>query len=146
MSLAAAIRLAESAPLPDPLARAGVAVLVERTRRRAVSRPDEGEVRLLAETDGFLIAIHTDAANARHYELPPDFFLLILGSRLKYSRRLYPDARTTLAEAERLALDATVARAGLADRQSVVELGCGWGSLSLAEWAVGHYGLKREAA
>ena len=129
MSLAAAaIRLAESAPLPDPLTRVGVAILIERTHRRAVSRPDEDEARLLAELDGFPTVIHTDAANAQHYELPPNFFLLILGPRLKYSCCLYPDARTTLAEAERLALDAAVARAGLADGQSVLEVGCGWGS------------------
>ena len=132
MSLAAAaIRLAESTPTPDTLTRAGVAVLVERTRRRLVSRPDEDEARLLVEMDGFPIAIHTDAANAQHYELPPDLFRLILGPRLKYSCCLYPEARTTLADAERFALDETIARAELADGQSVVELGCGWGSLSL---------------
>jgi len=128
---AAAIRLAESARLPDPLTRAGVAVLVERTRRRLVRRPDEEEARLLAEMDGFPIAIHADAANAQHYELPPEFFRLILGPRLKYSCCLYSDAQTTRAQAERAALDETIARAGLADGQSILELGCGWGSLSL---------------
>ena len=128
---AAAIRLAETAPLPDPLTRAGVALLVERTRRHLLGRPDEEEAKLLAEMDGFPIAVHADAANAQHYELPAEFFRLILGPNLKYSCCLYPEASTTLAQAERLALEATVARAGLSDGQSILELGCGWGSLSL---------------
>jgi cyclopropane-fatty-acyl-phospholipid synthase len=128
---AAAVRLAESASLPDALARAGVAVLVGRTRRRLARTPDGEEARLLAEMDGLPIAVETDAANAQHYELPPEFFRLFLGPCLKYSCCLYPDAQTTLAAAERLALDATIARADLADGQTILELGCGWGSLSL---------------
>ncbi len=129
---AAAIRLAESAPLPDGLTRAGVGALIERTRRRLESIADEEEARIVAEMERFPIALHTDAANAQHYELPPDFFRLMLGPRRKYSCCLYRDDRTTLVEAERLALDETMARAGLADGQTILELGCGWGSLSLA--------------
>jgi cyclopropane-fatty-acyl-phospholipid synthase len=77
------------------------------------------------------IAEHADAANRQHYELPPEFFALTLGPHRKYSCCLYPTGKETLAEAERLALKETVAHAGLADGQSILELGCGWGSLSL---------------
>ncbi len=126
-----AVRLAETAPLPDRLTRAGIAVLVERSRRHLARRPEEEEARLLAEMDAFPIAIHADAANAQHYELPPDFFRLILGPRRKYSCCFYPDVGATLAQAEVAALDETIARAGLADGQAILELGCGWGSLSL---------------
>ena len=132
MSFAAtAARLAETAPLPDRLTRAGISVLVERSRRHLARRPEEEEARLLSEMDGFPIAIHADAANAQHYELPPDFFRLILGPRRKYSCCFYPGAGATLAQAEAAALEETIARAGLADGQTILELGCGWGSLSL---------------
>ena len=133
MSLAtAAVRFAEAAPMPDPLRRAGIDALVGLTRRRLAKRPDGEEDRLVADMDRFPIAIHADAANAQHYELPPEFFEMILGPRLKYSCCFYPDARTTLAEAEEAALAETMARADLADGQTILELGCGWGSLSLA--------------
>ena len=83
------------------------------------------------------IAEHTAAANAQHYELPPEFFEICLGARLKYSCCLYPAAETTLNEAEEAALADTCAHAGLADGQRVLELGCGWGSLSL--WMAERY-------
>ena len=77
------------------------------------------------------IAEHADAANRQHYELPPEFFALFLGPHRKYSSCLYPTGRENLAEAETIALAETVAHAGLAEGQEILELGCGWGSLSL---------------
>jgi len=77
------------------------------------------------------IAEHADAANRQHYELPPAFFGLVLGPRRKYSCCLYRSDADTLAEAEVFALEETVAHAGLADGQRILELGCGWGSLTL---------------
>ena len=74
--------------------------------------------------------MHAAAANAQHYELPPAFFHLILGPRLKYSCCLY-DGAATLADAEECALIETAAHAELEDGQSILELGCGWGSLTL---------------
>ena len=129
---AAAIRLAETAPLPDRLTRAGVSFLVERTRRALALRSEKEEARLVEDMDAFPIAIHPDAANAQHYEIPADFFRLILGPRMKYSCCLYPDVGTTIPEAEVFALDETMAHADLSDGQTILELGCGWGSLSLA--------------
>jgi len=77
------------------------------------------------------IAEHTQAANAQHYELPARFFERVLGPRLKYSSGYYETPDATLAQAEDAALARTCQNAGLADGQAVLELGCGWGSLSL---------------
>ena len=83
------------------------------------------------------IAIHTDAANAQHYELPSEFFQLCLGPRLKYSACYYPNGRESLAEAETAMLALYGERAELRDGQRILELGCGWGSLTL--WMAEHY-------
>ena len=89
------------------------------------------------------IAERPEAANAQHYELPPEFFALILGPRRKYSCCLYA-GDDGLAEAEKRALEATAANAGVADGQRILELGCGWGSLSL--WMAEHYPAARIVA
>ena len=77
------------------------------------------------------IAEHTDEANAQHYEVPAAFFALVLGPNRKYSSCFYKEPASTLQEAEEEALRQTVEHADLADGQSILELGCGWGSLSL---------------
>jgi len=77
------------------------------------------------------VAIHTEAANEQHYELPPRFFELCLGRRLKYSSCLFARAGASLDEAEEAMLGACAERAELADGQDILELGCGWGSLTL---------------
>ncbi len=77
------------------------------------------------------IAEYTDEADARHYEVPAAFFALVLGPNRKYSSCFYKEPATTLQEAEEEALRQTVEHADLADGQAILELGCGWGSLSL---------------
>ena len=77
------------------------------------------------------IAVDTDAANRQHYELPAEFFKLCLGPRLKYSCCFYPTGGESLAEAEEAMLRLYTERAELANHQSILELGCGWGSLTL---------------
>jgi cyclopropane-fatty-acyl-phospholipid synthase len=77
------------------------------------------------------IAEQTDAANSQHYEVPAAFFGLVLGPNRKYSSCFYRAEATTLREAEEEALRQTVEHAGLADGQDILELGCGWGTLSL---------------
>lgn len=77
------------------------------------------------------IAPVPEKANEQHYELPPEFFAAVLGPRRKYSSCFFPTAAASLAEAEVAALEITCQRADLADHQVVLELGCGWGSLSL---------------
>ncbi|KUR75685.1 cyclopropane-fatty-acyl-phospholipid synthase family protein [Novosphingobium sp. FSW06-99] len=126
----AAIRAVEATPLPDPLTRAGIRYLVG-TRLRSLDGLPDASAQFARAMHAFPIAEHTDAANAQHYELPPRFFELTLGARRKYSCCLYPTGTETLDQAEDLALAETVAHAGLADGQTILELGCGWGSLSL---------------
>jgi cyclopropane-fatty-acyl-phospholipid synthase len=77
------------------------------------------------------IAIRPDAANAQHYEVPAEFFRLVLGPQMKYSCALWHAGTEDLSEAEEAMLDLTCQRACLEDGQDVLELGCGWGSLSL---------------
>ncbi|MCR5856418.1 cyclopropane-fatty-acyl-phospholipid synthase family protein [Mesorhizobium sp. J428] len=131
MSLAVtAIAAAERLPLPDAALRFGVERLVARTSRMlaggGVAARDFAQ-----SMDQWPIATHVEDANEQHYELPPAFFELTLGPRRKYSCCLYPKAETTLAEAETAALEETCNHAALQDGQDILELGCGWGALSL---------------
>jgi cyclopropane-fatty-acyl-phospholipid synthase len=128
--IAAAIRAVEAMPLPDRLTRAGIDFLVDTRRRSLVGAPVD-EAAFARDMAFHPIAEHSDAANRQHYELPPRFFELTLGPCRKYSCCLYPTGTETLAEAEMLALEETIAHADLADGQTILELGCGWGSLSL---------------
>lgn len=77
------------------------------------------------------IALVPEQANQQHYELPSEFFSAVLGPRRKYSCCYFGNSRSTLADAEEEALAMTCSRAGLADGQTILELGCGWGSLTL---------------
>ncbi|MGI8754368.1 MAG: SAM-dependent methyltransferase [Acidimicrobiales bacterium] len=79
------------------------------------------------------VATHTAEANAQHYEVPTAFFTHVLGPRRKYSSCYFPQGVDSLADAEDAMLELYAERAGLADSQRVLELGCGWGSLCL--WA-----------
>ena len=131
MSLAAAaIAAAERLPLPDMALRFGIARLVGRTDRALAGAVTDDRAFARA-MDGRPIAVHAEVANRQHYELPPAFFDLVLGPRRKYSCCLYERPGATLAEAEERALESSCAHAALADGQAVLELGCGWGSLSL---------------
>jgi cyclopropane-fatty-acyl-phospholipid synthase len=134
--VAAAASTVERMNLPDSITRAGIAMLVERTSRQLQQVDPSVEQDFAAAMAKFPIALHADDANTQHYELPPAFFALILGPRRKYSCCLYGDAMT-LAAAEERALAETVANANLADGQRVLELGCGWGSLTL--WMAEHF-------
>lgn len=129
--IALAIQTAERAPIPDAVTLAGIDFLCGRTARRLASEPEEAEAAFARSMGNFPVAIHTDEANEQHYELPPAFFALFLGKHRKYSSCLYPHGATTLDEAEAHALDETVSHAAIADGQTILELGCGWGSLSL---------------
>lgn len=131
MSLAGiAIAAAERLPLPDAALRFGVSRLVERTSRSLAETSGTDDAFATA-MDDWPIAVHVDDANAQHYELPPAFFEIVLGPHRKYSCCLYEASGSILAEAELCALEATCAHAALDDGQTVLELGCGWGSLSL---------------
>lgn len=120
----------ESAPLPDSVRRAAIRLLVAGARRHAASGGPETDAAFAEQMALRPIAEHTDAANEQHYEVPAAFFEACLGPRLKYSSCLYAPGET-LAQAEDRALAETVAHADLQDGQRILELGCGWGSLSL---------------
>ena len=75
--------------------------------------------------------VDTDKANEQHYEVCAGFFEKCLGPRLKYSCCLYPTGNETLEEAETEMLESYVGKAGLVDGLHILDLGCGWGSLSL---------------
>jgi cyclopropane-fatty-acyl-phospholipid synthase len=83
------------------------------------------------------IALHTAAANTQHYEVPTDFFKKVLGPRLKYSSCYYPVGDESLEQAEKNMLHLTCERAGIDNGQQILELGCGWGSLTL--WMAEHF-------
>ena len=125
----------ESNVIPDPLTRLGIRHLLGETlREKCGGNIEERQARLQAHIDGLRqspIAIETRAANDQHYEVPTSFYQYALGKRLKYSSGYWPEGVTTLDEAEEKMLALSCERAELRDGQSVLELGCGWGSLSL---------------
>lgn len=130
-ALESLISATERLPLPDSLTRLGIKALIGRTARKLGRAPRGSEEQFARDMERYPIAEHADAANDQHYELPPEFFVPILGPQLKYSSCLYDRGDTTLAQAEERALAETARHADLADGQAILELGCGWGSLSL---------------
>jgi cyclopropane-fatty-acyl-phospholipid synthase len=139
-----AIPLFERLPLPDVLSRAAVTYLVGRTRNKLRAVPRDINKSFAAGMPNYPIAESVDDANAQHYEVPAAFFELVLGPQRKYSCCYYDDTTTTLAQAEEISLAQTAEHALLADGQHVLELGCGWGSLSL--WMASHYPASRITA
>jgi cyclopropane-fatty-acyl-phospholipid synthase len=135
------IDLCERGLIPDPLTRFGMRRLM--AGRLATETADRGE----QEFDAFRrrlvalrqspVAIETARANEQHYEVPAAFFQRVLGPHLKYSGCWYGDGARSLGEAEEAMLRLTGARAELANGQRILELGCGWGSLTL--WMAEHY-------
>jgi cyclopropane-fatty-acyl-phospholipid synthase len=128
---------AERLPLPDSVMRMGIRLMVRRTAHQLAMVQPGAEAEFAVQSDAFPIAMNTEDANAQHYELPAAFFGLVLGPRRKYSCCLYEDGAEDLAEAEIRALVQTCHNADLQDGQSILELGCGWGSLSL--WMAEQY-------
>jgi cyclopropane-fatty-acyl-phospholipid synthase len=127
--------------LPDAAVRIGI----RRLLAKKLAAEDPGDPGVLQESlnrfieglDASPIALKTDTANEQHYEVPTEFFRLVLGPRMKYSSGYWPEEGTTFAESEEAMLRLTCQRAELADGQRILELGCGWGSLTL--WMAEHY-------
>ena len=121
--------------VPDPVIRTGIRHLLER-RRHEESAPSalaqrERHARFVAELQTMPIAINTSDSRVQHYEVPTEFYQCVLGPRLKYSCCWFETGSETLAAAEEAMLSLYVERAQLSDGQQILELGCGWGSLSL---------------
>lgn len=140
--------MAERGHLPDALLRQGIRRLCAQRLREELAGGLDAQAARYAERIAMLrhspVAIHVDAANAQHYELPPAFFELCLGKRLKYSGCYYPRGDESLEQAEEAMLALYDERAELADGQSILELGCGWGSLTL--WMAERYPQARITA
>jgi cyclopropane-fatty-acyl-phospholipid synthase len=128
-------RLLEKNLVPDWVIRIGIRRLLRERLREENQGSAEAQqahlLKLVAELKQSPIAVETRAANEQHYEVPTRFYQLCLGARLKYSGAFWPNGVTTLDAAEETMLKLTCERAQLADWQNILELGCGWGSLSL---------------
>jgi len=142
-----AIALAERGWVPEPLVRLGIRRLLrDRLASETRRAPDpeaalERFVRSMSEAE---LAPVPHLANRQHYEVPAAFFEAVLGRHMKYSCGLWEPDASTLDEAEAAMLDLTCRRAGLEDGQRILDLGCGWGSLSL--WAAERYPKSRVTA
>jgi cyclopropane-fatty-acyl-phospholipid synthase len=139
------MHLAERRKLPDFLIRIGIRrLLAQRLAHELAAGKDTSIDAFVAELLDSPIAVATDKANEQHYELPSAYFLKVLGPRLKYSCGWWSGAADTLAASEEAMLRLSCERAGLADGQRILELGCGWGSLTL--WMAEQYPQARITA
>ena len=129
--ISATIDTFEGAPLPDVVRKTAISLLVANARRQLSGSGPGTEAAFAREMSERPIAEHADAANAQHYEVPAAFFMNCLGPQLKYSSALYINPGDTLAQAEEHGLKETAEHADLKNGQHILELGCGWGSLSL---------------
>ncbi len=135
------ITLAERRMLPDAVIRIGIRrILEQRLQREREALPNNAVKRAALLRDQFAtgpIAEETAAARRQHYEAPTELFLEMLGPRLKYSGCLWGPGVNDLPAAEEAMFALTCERAGIADGQRILDLGCGWGSLSL--WMAERY-------
>ena len=122
---------AESVNLPDFVSKAGIRYMVSRSQTKLNGADTLRDQAFLNMVETRPIAVHTEKANEQHYEIPAEFYELILGPYRKYSCCLFDEGSGDLGAAEERALAETMRHADLADGQSILEMGCGWGSLSL---------------
>lgn len=137
------IEAMERGLLPDPVTRLAIRRLCA-DRLRESSRSMADQAGFIASLTSGPIAPLPAKANEQHYELPAEFFAAVLGPRRKYSCCYWQHPECSLAQAEEDSLRMTCQHAQLADGQEVLELGCGWGSLSL--WMAEHYPASRITA
>jgi cyclopropane-fatty-acyl-phospholipid synthase len=127
--------------MPDPIIRRGIRSLIQERlnelplhNRSLTQRYREEFVDMMNRSP---VAPVPEAANEQHYEVPVEFYNQVLGARRKYSSCYWPDGVSGLDEAEEESLARTCRNADVADGQRVLELGCGWGSLTL--WMAEHF-------
>ena len=128
------IELAEKGIIPDYFIRQGIVRNCENrlnnenvSNTEKVSTKKQSWIQQMKESP---IALVPEKANEQHYEVPPAFFENVLGKHLKYSSGYWPDGVNSLDESEESMLELSFERAQLADGDSILELGCGWGSLT----------------
>jgi cyclopropane-fatty-acyl-phospholipid synthase len=124
-------RLVATDALPESLLRLGIRVNLATRLRRERGRGPAAKSAFVAELRRAPIALVPATPNEQHYEVPPAFFELVLGPRLKYSSCYWPEGVRTLAGAEEAMLALTCERAQIEDGQAILDLGCGWGSFAL---------------
>jgi cyclopropane-fatty-acyl-phospholipid synthase len=126
--------IVERGAVPDFLVRAMIRRLLrQRIVEETAPDPEQQQARLMRyiqQLKASPIAIHTSSANQQHYEVPAEFFAKVLGARRKYSCG-YWQPGDTLDRAELRMLDLTAQRVRIEDGHSILDLGCGWGALSL---------------
>ncbi|MCL4120761.1 UNVERIFIED_CONTAM: hypothetical protein GTU68_040224 [Idotea baltica] len=139
---------AENGKIPDSLVRMGIRRLLrKRIEEETESDCEAQQQRLMSFIElarQSPIALLPEKANEQHYEVPASFFQMSLGTRRKYSCCYWPAGTDSLDDAETAALQVTCQRAELQDGLSILELGCGWGSLSL--WMAQNYPNSRITA
>ena len=130
-----AIEWTEAGLIPDAVIRRGIRRMLEKRLAGIggddIQRAAETEQAFVTMMDRSPIALVPELANEQHYEVPAEFFAAVLGTHRKYSCCLWEDGIDTLDAAEQAALESTCQRAGIEDGQRVLDLGCGWGSLTL---------------
>ena len=128
------IRLAEKGFLPDFLIRIGIRKLskvrLDFAERSSPEKIEERHQAWVAQMKESPIALVPEKANEQHYEVPPEFFVTVLGANLKYSSGYWSSETQGLDESEVKMLNLSCERAQLMDGQNILELGCGWGSLT----------------
>ncbi len=133
--------LADRGILPDELIRLGIRILNKKRLKEEHSTSLEKAIAAKMIFVGNLekspVALVVDKPNEQHYEIPPEFFQRILGKRLKYSCCYWPEYISDLESAEDAMLHLTSERARLDNGMRVLDLGCGWGSLSF--WIAENY-------
>ncbi|MDG2375582.1 MAG: class I SAM-dependent methyltransferase, partial [Woeseiaceae bacterium] len=130
-------QLAESGLVPDALIRRGIRRLCAERKVEIGDQNGPDIENFVAKMNESPIALVPDIANEQHYEVPAGFFDLVLGAHRKYSCCYWGGPVSNLCEAEEAALEITCQRADIQDGMKVLDLGCGWGSLSL--WIAGHF-------
>ena len=125
------MQVLERGLVPDPLLRFGIRRICQQRLRELRHAGHDALARHVETLRQSPVAAQPEAANAQHYEVPPGFFAAVLGPRLKYSCCTWNEEARSLAEAENAALVQVQERAELEDGQRILELGCGWGSLTL---------------
>ena len=127
--------LVEANCFPDWLIRIGIRALLASRLDSLPTQDCEKQQELtrdfVKELKSLPIAVQTKAANEQHYEVPTEYYDLVLGKRKKYSCCIYPHQNTTLDDSENFAFETVCQRAEIKDGMKVVDLGCGWGSLTL---------------
>ncbi len=131
------LTFAEKGLIPYWLLRLAIRQRVGRKLSIEKAKTPESRQRFIQKLSSSSIAQDTDKANQQHYEVPTSFYQLVLGPHLKYSSAYWPEGCTSLAQAEDEALKLIEDRVQLANGQTVLDLGCGWGSFSL--WAAPRY-------